>query len=425
MSSKPARDLKRKPTKIRKSVSKNDDRNLPVVREESRKIRRVSMNASASTATSLQVDTPVPTQIVAASATTKHEEPIQIIGKMIRDLSSYDNAQVNAALVALGLDLSEDKKKRDRLQAIGGCVALVQLMKNCLEKAIDRVPVCEQVTDLNEIPELRTLHKTLIVIIILTYWRFESRVVGITAIGGVEVVVKILKTFPKCEALQKGACFVLGNLGDINVTGKKNIIESGGIETLLSAANNHFNSADVCESVCWALSKIAFRHYESKARFTAIGGVEVVVKVMKTFPRSQALQEGACASLVNLTCCSIGLAKAVESGGIKMLLAAVNNHLGSLYICKHACWALSKIVRGSKENTGLLITLGGATSVAKVRTKWPNDDYVQTKVQRLAQLIGTEMNSWAVKEPKCARFSRCHHCGKCQNQVAGQRLCPN
>jgi hypothetical protein len=77
----------------------------------------------------------------------------------------------------------------------------------------------------------------------------------------VAVAVKMMKTFPKCEALQKGACFVLlGNLGDINVSGKKNIIESGGIETLLFAASNHFNSADVCESACWALSKIVFRH---------------------------------------------------------------------------------------------------------------------------------------------------------------------
>jgi hypothetical protein len=92
--------------------------------------------------------------------------------------------------------------------------------------------------------------------------------------------------------------------------------------------------------------------------------------------------------------------KAVESGGIKIILAAVNSHLGSLYISKHACWALSKIVLGSKGNTWLLISSGGATAVAKVRTKWPNDDYVQTKVKRLANLIGTEINSWAVEKPR-------------------------
>jgi hypothetical protein len=109
----------------------------------------------------------------------------------------------------------------------------------------------------HRLPRTEDSSKTLAVIIVLTFWRHESRVVGITAIGGVEAVVKVMKTFPKCEALQKGACFVLGNLAnDTNVTGQKNIIESGGIETLLSAANNHLNTADVCESVCWALSRI-------------------------------------------------------------------------------------------------------------------------------------------------------------------------
>lgn len=215
--------------------------------------------------------------------------------------------------------------------------------------------------------------------------------------------------------MQKGACFVLGNLGDINVNGKKNIMESGGIEILLAAVNNHLNSADVCESVCRALSKIAIRYSESKVRIIAIGGVEAVVKVMKTFPNCQALQEGACASLVNLTCRSIGLAKAVEMGAmgaLEVLLAAVNNHLGSLYICKHACWALSKIVRGCKKNIGLLISLGGATTVAKVRTKWPNNDYVQIKVQRLTKLIGTEMTSWSVKKSKLSAAARKHRASK-------------
>jgi hypothetical protein len=194
----------------------------------------------------------------------------------------------------LFLDLGKDDKRRESFVTAGGCFVLVQLLKNFLNKAIDELPSCDQVTELNELVELATLRKTLAVIINLTHQYAESRV-GITVIGGVEAVVKLMKTFPKC----------------------------------------------------------------------------------------QALQEGACASLMNLTSGSIGLAKAVESGGIKMLLAAVNNHLGSLYICKRSCWALNTIVNGSKENTELLITLDGGAAVARVRRKWPDNDKVQTQVRRL------------------------------------------
>jgi hypothetical protein len=45
-----------------------------------------------------------------------------------------------------------------------------------------------------------------------------------------------------------------------------------------------------------------------------------------------------------------------------------------------------------------LISLGGAAAVAKVRKEWPDEEEVQPDVQRLAKLIGTEMNSWADKE---------------------------
>jgi hypothetical protein len=116
---------------------------------------------------------------------------------------------------------------------------------------------------------------------------------------------------------------------------------------------------------------------------------------MKTFPKCQALQKRACAALRNLACDNaIGKAKAVESGGIEVLLAAVNNHLDSVFVCKHACWAMFNIVKGSKENTELLITSGGGAAVAKVRTKWPDDDKVQTQVQRLVNIFAAGWKAW-------------------------------
>jgi hypothetical protein len=60
--------------------------------------------------------------------------------------------------------------------------------------------------------------------------------------------------------------------------------------------------------------------------------------------------------------------------------------------------AILHIVKGSKENTGRLITLGGAAAVAKVRTKWSDNDDVQTQVRKLADLIVSEMKAWAGEE---------------------------
>ena len=224
MSSNDANKRKRKPTAIPETVSNNDEHN-----HKERKARRVSTsNALASTTVSLRVDTPVvtvkattantasaateelDTLAVAAKATTtntastEHEESIQrSIGKMIRDLFCSDNAKVNATLDALDINCTKDKKKRESFVTVGGCLALVNLTRNCLDKAIDIIPSCDQVTELwelNELAELTTLHKTLSIIINLTFQHDESSV-GISSVGGVEALVKVMKTFPECDEL--------------------------------------------------------------------------------------------------------------------------------------------------------------------------------------------------------------------------------
>jgi hypothetical protein len=52
-------------------------------------------------------------------------------------------------------------------------------------------------------------------------------------------------------------------------------------------------------------------------------------------------------------------------------------------------------VSGSKENTKLLMSLGGGAAVAKVSTKWPDYKDVQLRMRKLANLIGAETNAWA------------------------------
>jgi hypothetical protein len=199
------------------------------------------------------------------------------------------------------------KKQYDTVTAWGGCAALIHLLKDRLKTAMKKSPQFDQVTELHELPELETMRKTLLVIIHLTYYSSEMGKFGVVAVGGVAAVVKAIKTFPKCQLLQRGGCGVLRNLTSSNVTGKKQLIESGGIE---------------------------------------------------------------------------------------LLLAAIHNHLDSALLCQHACSALHSILHGSKENTGRFISLGGAAAVANVRTKWPNNDDVQTQVRYLAQLIVAEMKAW-------------------------------
>jgi hypothetical protein len=56
--------------------------------------------------------------------------------------------------------------------------------------------------------------------------------------------------------------------------------------------------------------------YETLLRINEFGGVEGVVKVTQTCSECQVLKERACYVLICLVCCSIGIAKAIESSVI-------------------------------------------------------------------------------------------------------------
>jgi D-arabinose 5-phosphate isomerase GutQ len=242
----------------------------------------------------MQVDTPVTTAkvpaAIAASATNKDEDSIDSIGQMIEDLFGSDNAKINAALDALNLDLKEDKKKCYKIQAVvGGCFAFVLLLKKCLAKATDERLVWDQVTEVNELAELTTIYKTLHIMIRLTHHLAESKI-GISAIGGAKAVVKAMKTFPKCQALQEFACILVLNLA-CSTVGKKTIVEAGGMDYLLVAINNHLNSVLVCKYACIALSNIIEKDNKEDIRLLiSLGGATAVANIREECPDGDAAQ---------------------------------------------------------------------------------------------------------------------------------------
>jgi hypothetical protein len=195
MSSKASNFHKRKPAEAPEAVVSSDDQN-----PKESKARRVSTGASASNVVAPYKTTGNAFIANAPSVSDDGQEmSLDRIGVLIQDLFQSDNMDVGAALDALDLDLGEDENKCKKIHAVGGCFALVQ--QNCLEKAIEKIPACDQVTELNELAELKTLHMSLRIIAGLACRHDESRA-GIMAIGGVEAVVKVMEVFPKCHHLQ-------------------------------------------------------------------------------------------------------------------------------------------------------------------------------------------------------------------------------
>jgi hypothetical protein len=91
-------------------------------------------------------------------------------GKLTQDLAHSDHTGVKTALYALSLDLYGEKEKCDTFTVWEGSATLVHLLKDSLKKVMKEFPACDQVIEANELPELATVVKTLVVISYLTYY---------------------------------------------------------------------------------------------------------------------------------------------------------------------------------------------------------------------------------------------------------------
>jgi hypothetical protein len=113
----------------------------------------------------------------------------------------------------------------------------------------------------------------------------------ISAIGGMESVVEMMKMFPKCQALQESAFYVLVGLACSYNIGKKKAIETGGFEVLLAALHKHMISLRVCETVFDAMETMIEGNKKHTKRFMNAGGVTALTKVREEWPDKDDIQE--------------------------------------------------------------------------------------------------------------------------------------
>jgi hypothetical protein len=299
MSSEPTNDRKRKLTEAPKVDSTDgDDQNPKEIQA-----RRVSgTDAFKSTVSYPQKIAPATTlstspSIAASAVDTEQEDSMESIGKLVQDLLDSDHATVEAALHDLAVALGQDTKKRDHFVTAGGCFVIVQLVKYCLKKATEKIPACGRVTKVSKIAELKTLFKSLNLIMRLTLYHDGSRV-AISSIGGVEVAVKVMETFPNCQHLQMSACAAINNLTFCNI-GKKKTLEAGGIEVLLAAfLNSHLISVNVCQNAAYALYNLINGHKENTKLFLSSGGVTALTKVKQNWPDNDIVQNAVRALMI-------------------------------------------------------------------------------------------------------------------------------
>lgn len=181
--------------------------------------------------------------------------------------------------------------KLEPLRNCGPCMVLVQFVEDLLQKATANIPACDRVKRVNDYADLKPLNAAIDVIVLLAHRHYNGSVT-IGSVVGVEAVVKVMKTFPKCLTLQETACSALRNLTYCNL-GQKKALEAGQtIDLLLAALKNHLASPYLCVQAVLALYNVIMNDDKSTELLPSSEGVAAAVnKVRDQWPEVDSVQQ--------------------------------------------------------------------------------------------------------------------------------------
>jgi hypothetical protein len=146
--------------------------------------------------------------------------------------------------------------------------------------------------------------------------------------GGIQVVVRTMKRFPKHAGIQEHSCGTIWNLlASKQLDTKAEFEKFGGVVCLILALRTMVHHAGVIEQASGAAwNLISGESAGPKNAFSEGGGMECLIAAMIAHPLHEPIQEYACGAALRLMACNEESVNVfAEHGGIDAILAAMAN----------------------------------------------------------------------------------------------------
>jgi hypothetical protein len=175
-------------------------------------------------------------------------------------------------------------------------------------------------------------------------------------------VIRRMRENEMDERVQEHGCRDLDEMTSDYFLGRENrrdIINAGGVPLLLAVQENYLNSPIIQQHVLPILAKLKLA--PSISNFDSI---ESIVDVLQLYSTVTSVQEQGCRVLRNRSCyyTDDDRAKIADSGGIPVMISAMQQHVDSLRIQEDAC-AVLRYVTADDTRKGLLAEFDGVSAI--------------------------------------------------------------
>eukprot|EP00939_MAST-03C_sp_MAST-3C-sp1_P000464 g464.t1 len=183
--------------------------------------------------------------------------------------------------------------------------------------------------------------------------------------GGIEFLVRKMRTYKDDETMQSIGCRAIASLG--SESENKARVRSGsfnGIQTVVQAMETFQDSSELQRLGLKALGNVSHDDSTNQVIVRSSRGIETVLRAMRTFENHEEIQRWGSNALQNLAHNNVPNQDAIaSSGGVQLIARAMETHTKSKRVQHNCCRALGKI---GKDNEKAKRIICSSTALARV-----------------------------------------------------------
>ncbi|XP_068427802.1 armadillo repeat-containing protein 6 [Clinocottus analis] len=156
------------------------------------------------------------------------------------------------------------------------------------------------------------------------------------------------------------------------------VLEHNGLKILVDAAKAHFENTSVLSELCATLSRLAVRN-EFCQDICDLGGLKLIMTLLADSYEKPELVRQVLSAIRAVAGNDDVKDAVVESGGVELIVIAMNKHMNNSAVCEHGCACLSVLALRKPNNCKVIMEHGGV--LAAVQAMKTHKDVVNVQKQ--------------------------------------------
>lgn len=223
--------------------------------------------------------------------------------------------------------------------------------------------------------------------------------------GGVlPVLTGAITQHSKCTELVKEASSALRVMtfdddirvafGNAHEHAKMIVLEHNGLKVLIEAAKAHPNNTAVLSELCATLSRLAVRN-EFCQDICDLGGLKFIMTLLADSYESAELVRQVLSAIRAVAGNDDVKDTVVDSGGVQLIVIAMNRHMGNAAVCDQGCACLSVLALRKPNNCQVIMEEGGAMAALQAMKTHPNVVNVQKQACMVLRNLVSRMGNYS------------------------------